>query len=92
MKKTMKARPNNVTATSQLHEMATKRGLSVDFKFIEPFNFKYHASMKIWKREEMRGVYRVQLKVGEMEFTGNGEFPQEAKHHACKTFFDLLNY
>ena len=36
----MKPRPQGVTATSELHELATKKGLNVDFKFIEPYNFK----------------------------------------------------
>ena len=83
-RKTMKPRPQNSTATSELYELATKKGLNMDFKFIEPFNFTYHSSMKMWKKDEMRGNYKVLLKVGEtLEYVGQAEFPQQAKHDAA---------
>ena len=56
---TMKARPDGVTATSQLHELATKKGVEVDFHFLEPFNFNFHKAMRMWKKDEMRGNYTV---------------------------------
>ena len=62
-RKTLKPRPLGVTATQELHELATKKGLTVKFKFIEPYNFEFKATMRLWSKEEMRGNYRVQLQV-----------------------------
>ena len=91
-RKTLKARPVGITATQELHELATKKGLTAKFKFLEPYNFEFKASMRLWSKEEMRGNYRVQLTVayqaymgtvyGTMEFMGHADFPQQAKHNA----------
>jgi hypothetical protein len=64
-RKTLKARPVGITATQELHELATKKGLEAKFKFLEPYNFEFKASMRLWSKEEMRGNYRVQLTCGE---------------------------
>lgn len=81
-RKTLKPRPMGITATQELHELATKKGLQVKFKFLEPYNFEFKPSMRLWSKDEMRGSYRVQLTVGTMEFMGHAEFPQQAKHNA----------
>ncbi len=81
-RKTLKARPLGITSTQELHELATKKGVTVKFKFLEPYNFEFKASMRLWSKDEMRGNYRVQLTVGTMEFLGHAEFPQQAKHSA----------
>merc|ERR1712001_753272 len=81
-RKTLKARPLGVTATQELHELATKKGLTVKFKFIEPYNFEFKPTMRLWSKEEMRGNYRVQLTCGTMEFMGHADLPQQAKHNA----------
>jgi len=81
-RKTLKPRPVGITATQEIHELATKKGLTVKFKFIEPYNFEFKASMRLWSKEEMRGNYRVQLGVGTMEFMGHADLPQQAKHNA----------
>merc|ERR1711981_929828 len=81
-RKTLKPRPLGVTATQELHELATKKGLTVKFKFIEPYNFEFKPTMGLWSKEEMRGNYRVQLTVGTMEFMGHADLPQQAKHNA----------
>ena len=65
-RKTLKARPVGITATQELHELATKKGLEAKFKFLEPYNFEFKASMRLWSKEEMRGNYRVQLTCGEL--------------------------
>jgi len=72
-----------VTATSELHELATKKGVTVDFKFLEPFNFEFKHSMRMWSKKEMLGNYRVQLNVAGYEFYGQAELPQQAKHNAA---------
>jgi len=72
-----------VTATSELHELATKKGVRVDFKFLEPFNFEFKHSMRMWDKKEMLGNYRVQLNVAGYEFYGQAELPQQAKHNAA---------
>ena len=82
-KKTLKPRPVGITATQELHELATKKGLSPTFKFLEPYNFEFKPSMRLWSKEEMRGNYRVQLTVGTMEFMGHADLPQQAKHNAA---------
>ena len=45
-KKTLKPRPVGITATQELHELATKKGLSPKFKFLEPYNFEFKPSMR----------------------------------------------
>jgi hypothetical protein len=35
------ARRIGVTATSELHELAAKKGIAVEFKFLEPYNFEF---------------------------------------------------
>ena len=82
-RKTLKPRPLGVTATQELHELATKKGLTVKFKFIEPYNFEFKPTMRLWSKEEMRGNYRVQLMVGTMEFMGHADLPQQAKHNSA---------
>jgi len=72
-----------VTATSELHELATKKGVRLDFKFLEPFNFEFKHSMRMWDKKEMLGNYRVQLNVAGYEFYGQAELPQQAKHSAA---------
>jgi len=76
-------KPIGVTATSELHELATKKGVRVDFKFLEPYNFEFKHSMRMWSKDEMRGNYRVQLNVAGYEFYGQGDLPQTAKHNAA---------
>ena len=87
---TMKARPDGVTATSQLHELATKKGVEVDFRFLEPFNFNFHKAMRMWKKDEMRGNYTVKLTVAGHEFIGKADLPQMAKHHAAEQAMPVL--
>lgn len=77
------ARRIGVTATSELHELAAKKGVAVEFKFLEPYNFEFKHSMRMWSKKEMLGSYRVQLNVGGYEFYGNAELPQQAKHNAA---------
>jgi len=79
----MAAKRIGVTATSELHELATKKGVRVDFKFLEPFNFEFKHSMRMWSKKEMTGNYRVQLNVAGYEFYGQAELPQQAKHNAA---------
>ena len=81
-RKTLKARPVGITATQELHELATKKGLTAKFKFLEPYNFEFKASHRLWSKDEMRGNYQVQLNVGTMEFMGYADLPQQAKHNA----------
>lgn len=71
-----------VTATSELHEIAAKKGVHVDFKFLEPYNFEFKHSMRMWSKKDMLGNYRVQLNVAGYEFYGQAELPQQAKHNA----------
>merc|ERR1719350_2070212 len=80
---TISNRRIGVTATSELHELATKKGVRVDFKFLEPFNFEFKHSMRMWNKKEMLGNYRVQLNVAGYEFYGQAELPQQAKHNAA---------
>ncbi len=82
-KKTMKPRSSNMTATSELYEAAAKKCVDINFTFIEPFNFNYHNSMKMWSKAEMRGKYKVKLTVAGKDFYGEGELPQQAKHDAA---------
>ena len=51
-------KPIGVTATSELHEMAVKKGVRVEFKFLEPFNFEFKHQMRMWSKDEMRGNYK----------------------------------
>jgi len=90
-RKTLKARPVGITATQELHELATKKGLEAKFKFLEPYNFEFKASMRLWSKEEMRGNYRVQLTCGTMEFMGHADLPQQAKHNASVQALPYLN-
>ena len=86
-RKTLKARPVGITATQELHELATKKGLTAKFKFLEPYNFEFKASMRLWSKEEMRGNYRVQLTVGMYNFFLDNTVPSPIKDAVCK---DLL--
>ena len=79
-----------VTATSELYEWSTKKGVYVDFKFLEPYNFEFKHSMRMWDKKEMLGNYRVQLNVAGYEFYGNAELPQQAKHNAAVQVGDIL--
>jgi len=80
---TLAVKKIGVTATSELYEWATKKGVFVDFKFLEPFNFEFKHSMRMWDKKEMLGNYRVQLNVAGYEFYGQAELPQQAKHNAA---------
>ena len=82
-KPTMKPRPHGVTATQELHELATKKGIEAKFKFLEPFNFEFKSAMRLWSRDEMRGNYKVQLSVAGYEYFGQADLPQQAKHNAA---------
>ena len=55
----------------------------MDFKFLEPYNFEFKHSMRMWDKKEMLGNYRVQLNVAGYEFYGQAELPQQAKHNAA---------
>ena len=90
-KKTMKARPHGITATQELHEAATKKGLEAKFKFLEPANFDFKPQMRLWSKEEMRGNYRVQLIVNGFEYFGHADLPQQAKHNAAMQALPMLN-
>ena len=74
----------------QLHELATKKGVEVDFRFLEPFNFNFHKAMRMWKKDEMRGNYTVNLTVAGHEFIGKADLPQMAKHHAAEQAMPVL--
>lgn len=76
-------KPIGVTATSELHELAVKKGVRIEFKFLEPFNFEFKHQMRMWSKDEMRGNYRVQLNVAGYEFLGQADLPQTAKHNAA---------
>jgi len=80
---TLTTKKIGVTATSELYEWATKKGVHVDFKFLEPYNFEFKHSMRMWDKKEMLGNYRVQLNVAGYEFYGQAELPQQAKHNAA---------
>ena len=82
-KPTMKPRPHGVTATQELHELATKKGVEAKFKFLEPFNFEFKSAMRLWSRDEMRGNYKVQLSIAGYEYFGQADLPQQAKHNAA---------
>jgi len=79
-----------VTATSELHEIAAKKGVHVDFKFLEPYNFEFKHSMRMWSKKEMLGNYRVQLNVAGYEFYGQAELPQQAKHNASTQALEIV--
>ena len=79
----MKPRPHGVTATQELHELATKKGVEAKFKFLEPFNFEFKSAMRLWSRDEMRGNYKVQLSVAGYDYFGQADLPQQAKHNAA---------
>ena len=83
----MKPRPQGVTATQELHELATKKGVEAKFKFLEPFNFEFKSAMRLWSRDEMRGNYEVQLSVAGYNYFGKADLPQQAKHNAAIQVF-----
>ncbi len=60
-------------------------------RFIEPFNFNFHKAMRMWKKEEMRGIYKVKLTVAGQEFFGTADLPQQAKHSAAEQVLDGAN-
>ena len=88
----MKPRPHGVTATQELHELATKKGVEAKFKFLEPFNFEFKSAMRLWSRDEMRGNYKVQLNVAGCEYFGQADLPQQAKHNAAIQVVQLETY
>lgn len=88
----MKPRPHGVTATQELHELATKKGVEAKFKFLEPFNFEFKSAMRLWSRDEMRGNYKVQLNVAGYEYFGQADLPQQAKHNAAIQVVQLETY
>merc|ERR1712013_80162 len=59
------------------------KGVRVEFKFLEPFNFEFKHQMRMWSKDEMRGNYKVQLNVAGYEFFGQADLPQTAKHNAA---------
>ncbi|XP_040577108.1 uncharacterized protein [Lepeophtheirus salmonis] len=77
-----KSSNSGTTATSQLHEIATKKGVNVEFKFIEPYNFKFKSSMRAWAKTDIMSSYKVHLKVASYDFYGQADHPQKAKHIA----------
>ena len=79
-----------MTPTGELHELAAKKNIQVDFKFLEPFNFEFNSSMRLWSKHEMLGNYRVQLNVAGYEFYGQAELPQQAKHNAATQALPVL--
>lgn len=89
-KKTLKPRPRGITATQEMHEMATRKGATATFRFIEPANFEFKASMRLWSKEEMRGSYYVQLNVNGVDFYGRADLPQQAKHNASLQALTML--
>eukprot|EP00095_Tigriopus_kingsejongensis_P010366 maker-scaffold2236_size18378-snap-gene-0.8 protein:Tk10366 transcript:maker-scaffold2236_size18378-snap-gene-0.8-mRNA-1 annotation:"double-stranded rna-binding protein staufen homolog 2 isoform x7" len=89
-KTTMRVRPPGSTSTSELNELATKKGLQVEFRFLEPPNFQYSAAMKQWKKEDMRAHYRVQLTIGGNLFLGEADMPQQAKHNASSQAIPVI--
>lgn len=90
-KKTMRVRPQGITATQELHELATKKGVEARFRFLEPANFEFKSSMRLWSKEEMRGNYRVQLAINGFEYYGQADLPQQAKHNAAMQALPMLN-
>jgi len=90
-KKTMKVRPHGITATQELHELATKKGLEAKFRFLEPPNFEFKSAMRLWSKEEMRGNYRVQLSINGYEYYGQADLPQQAKHNSAMQALPMLN-
>ena len=91
-RKTLKARPVGITATQELHELATKKGLEAKFKFLEPYNFEFKASMRLWSKEEMRGNYRVQLTCGELNSFKNRVKWLHASHVLCNFTGKIISY
>jgi len=90
-KKTMKVRPHGITATQELHELATKKGLEAKFRFLEPPNFEFKSAMRLWSKDEMRGNYRVQLSINGYEYYGQADLPQQAKHNSAMQALPMLN-
>lgn len=41
-------------------------GVFVDFKFLEPFNFEFKHSMRMWDKKEMLGNYRFVWRIRRM--------------------------
>jgi len=73
-----------------LHEIAAKKGVLVEFKFLEPYNFEFKHSMRMWSKKDMLGNYRVQLNVAGYEFYGQAELPQQAKHNASTQALEIV--
>ena len=78
------------TPTRLLYEWSTKNGVYCDFKFLEPHNFEFKNSMKMWDKKELLGNYQVQLNVAGSKFFGNAELPQQAKHYAALQALEIL--
>ena len=78
------------TPTRLLYEWSTKNGVYCDFKFLEPHNFEFKNSMRMWDKKELLGNYQVQLNVAGSKFFGNAELPQQAKHDAALQALEIL--
>lgn len=89
-KSTMKIRPENATPTSDLNVLASRKGLKMEFVFLEPANFVYNSAMKMWSKDDMRGNYRVKLEIAGMEFYGQADMPQLAKHNASRQALPVI--
>ena len=80
-------RPHGITATQELHELATKKGLEAKFRFLEPPNFEFKSAMRLWSKEEMRGNYRVQLSINGYEYYGQADLPQQVRFYILDDSF-----
>lgn len=90
LSKTRKKKKTDGTPTRRLSWFAAKKGLQVEYKFLEPLNFEYERIMRFMKKKEMVGTYRVQLSVAGKEFYGNAELPQDAKHIAAGQALEIF--
>ena len=88
----LQVQSGEITATQELHELATKKGLQAKFRFLEPPNFEFKSAMRLWSKDEMRGNYRVQLSINGYEYFGQADLPQQvSKSHArIPTNYKLL--
>ncbi|TRY64191.1 hypothetical protein TCAL_15256 [Tigriopus californicus] len=62
----------------------------MEFVFLEPANFVYNSAMKMWSKDDMRGNYRVKLEIAGMDFYGQADMPQLAKHNASRQALPVI--